>query len=173
MGDLLLSLHAARATSGVRPLHCAGVRRAARGAGGRHLERSGAAAPLPAPTNCAHPRGGGAGACSLLHLSNTVALPAAVLQGLQWLPACLPSVCLPSALPPCCCAAGQPADGGNEWQPQLQGTPSPVSASAKDPPYPLLQGDLLMVAMQLMLGGSLRTALLSPNWQDELRWENR
>lgn len=30
-----------------------------------------------------------------------------------------------------------------------------------------------MVAMQLMLGGSLRTALLSPNWQDELRWENR
>ena len=30
-----------------------------------------------------------------------------------------------------------------------------------------------MVAMQLMLGGSLRVALADPQQHDELRWNNR
>ena len=38
---------------------------------------------------------------------------------------------------------------------------------------PPLQGQLLLVAMQLMLGGSLREALLDPQRQELLRWENR
>ena len=36
-----------------------------------------------------------------------------------------------------------------------------------------LQAELIMVAMELMLGGSLRAALTNPNGQDELRWHNR
>ena len=36
-----------------------------------------------------------------------------------------------------------------------------------------LQGELVMVAMQLMLGGSLRVALADPDLQDELRWNNQ
>ena len=36
-----------------------------------------------------------------------------------------------------------------------------------------VQGELLMVAMQLMLGGSLRVALADPKLQDQLRWSNR
>ncbi len=36
-----------------------------------------------------------------------------------------------------------------------------------------VQGALLMVGMQLMLGGSLRVALADPERQDELRWGNR
>lgn len=35
-----------------------------------------------------------------------------------------------------------------------------------------MQGHLLMVAMQLMLGGSLRAALINPACQDALRWNN-
>lgn len=35
-----------------------------------------------------------------------------------------------------------------------------------------LQAELVMVAMELMLGGSLRAALTNPNGQDELRWHN-
>ncbi|PRW45691.1 serine threonine- kinase receptor R831 [Chlorella sorokiniana] len=34
-----------------------------------------------------------------------------------------------------------------------------------------VQGGMLMVAMQLMLGGSLRTALLNSRWHDALRWD--
>ncbi|PSC76706.1 exostosin-like glycosyltransferase isoform B [Micractinium conductrix] len=36
-----------------------------------------------------------------------------------------------------------------------------------------IEGQLLLVAMQLMLGGSLREALLDPQRQELLRWENR
>jgi predicted Ser/Thr protein kinase len=36
-----------------------------------------------------------------------------------------------------------------------------------------VQGPLLMVAMQLMLGGSLRAALADPEQLDKLRWSNR
>jgi hypothetical protein len=32
---------------------------------------------------------------------------------------------------------------------------------------------MLMVAMQLMLGGSLRTALLNSRWHDALRWDKQ
>lgn len=35
------------------------------------------------------------------------------------------------------------------------------------------QGDLLLVAMQLMMGGSLRAALVDPERRDMLHWSNR
>ena len=37
---------------------------------------------------------------------------------------------------------------------------------------PAMQDGLLLVAMQLMMGGSLRTALVNPGWQDALHWDN-
>lgn len=44
----------------------------------------------------------------------------------------------------------------------------------QSPPAPLcVQGELMMVAVQLMLGGSLRSALLDPERQQQLRWEAR
>ena len=41
------------------------------------------------------------------------------------------------------------------------------------PPSLCAQGELMMVAVQLMLGGSLRGALLDPERQQQLRWEAR
>jgi hypothetical protein len=38
-------------------------------------------------------------------------------------------------------------------------------------PARLLQGQLLLVAMEFMPGGNLRVALQQPEMQEELRWE--
>lgn len=44
--------------------------------------------------------------------------------------------------------------------------------SAHGPPPNPVQGELLLVAMQLMMGGSLRAALVDPERRDMLRWSN-
>lgn len=52
-------------------------------------------------------------------------------------------------------------------------SPSPNLPRLINHHWPFMQDRLLMVAVQLMLGGSLRNALLDPVRQQELRWEAR
>ena len=72
-----------------------------------------------------------------------------------------------------CAASMATPQSGLQAATKRRGHPHPPTCGLINRHWPCVQDRLLMVAVQLMLGGSLRNALLDPVRQQELRWEAR